>query len=713
MLRQRNCWSRVVRSIEPSVGEFFGVTKGKRQMSFISGQHWRHAREVTVRTFAALLASSLLLTSAADAAPPAGNSSVPPLRGVPAVEGASVATTTGQTDQGHSLERADLEAWLDGLVPYALERGDLAGTVIVVVKNGEVLLKKGYGHADVARGRAMDADRTLMRIGSVSKLFTWTAVMQLVEQGRLDLDKDVSEYLDFRLPAAFDKPVTMRQLMAHRGGFEEGLKAVLITDPSLFISTEQYLKDYPRPRVFSPGEVPAYSNYGTALAGYIVQRISGEPFESYVEQHIFAPLQMTRSTVRQPLPEQFASDMSQGYMKGSGAPLPFELITTAPAGSVTTTAADMAQFMLAYLQQGRVDDGQILSAETVREMQSGKGGFDVPAGFDTMSYGFFDARKNGRRVIGHGGDTILFHSDLNLLPEDGVGIFMSVNSRGAEDAVYALRSGLFDAFMDRYFPVPKHASAATALETAVEDAQRIAGRYESSRRIDTGFLSLFYMLSQTVIVANPDGTIAMPSLGELKTFRETAPDLWSEVGGDQQVALAMIDGRRAVIDSHDPTSILQQVAAQRSAAWNLPALFIAVTILVLTIILWPVNALVRRRYHSPLVLSGRERTAHLLPRIAALIALVYLLCWFAMLTPILSNDLDGYNNTLDPQMRLLQFAGLVLILAAGATVWSAWRTLRGSRGIGAKLGAVLIAFAVLEIVWMGFAFKMISWNLDY
>ena len=613
------------------------------------------------------------------------------------------------------LDRADLEAWLDGFLPYALQRGDIAGAVIVVVKDGQVLLKKGYGYADVAAARPMDPDSTLMRIGSVSKLFTWTAVMQLVEQGRLDLDKDINEYLDFHVPEAFGKPVTMRQLMAHRGGFEEGLKNVLMTDPEQLISTERYLKDYPRPRIFSPGELPAYSNYGTALAGYIVERISGEPYETYIDRHVLEPLNMKRSTARQPLPENLAADVSKGYMKGSDAPRPFELVVTAPAGSVTATAVDMAQFMLAYLQEGRAGDGRILRAETVRDMHSGQGGFEVPAGFSRMSYGFFDEHKNGRHIIGHGGDTIVFHSNMNLLVDEGVGIFFSVNSRGAADSNYQIRDTLFDGFVDRYFPAREDSPAAPALDTAVQDAQRIAGRYESSRRIETGFLSFFYMLGQTVISANADGSITMPSAvsGVPEQFIETAPGVWTKQKGDGQLALTVADGRRAVINSQDPTSILQSVSPSRSGAWNLPAFLASVTILLLALVAWPVGALVRRHYHRPLQLGGRDRWAHLLPRIAALIALGYLVGWFVMLSPVLNNEFDAYNNALDPQMRLLQLVGLVLVIAAGAAVWGTWQTLRKPVGIAAKIASVLVVLAVLDIVWVGWAFKMISFTLDY
>ena len=129
------------------------------------------------------------------------------------------------------LTREDLEAWLDGFLPYALARGNIAGGIVVVVKDGQVLLQKGFGYADVEKKLPVDPDQTLFRPGSVSKLFTWTAVMQLVEQGKIDLDADVNQYLDFKIPPGPDgEPITMRDLMTHTAGFEEQVKELISED---------------------------------------------------------------------------------------------------------------------------------------------------------------------------------------------------------------------------------------------------------------------------------------------------------------------------------------------------------------------------------------------------------------------------------------------------------------------------------------------------
>lgn len=185
-----------------------------------------------------------------------------------------------------SLERADLEAYFDGFFPFALQRSDIAGAVVVVVKDGQTLFQKGYGLADVKKDQPVDPQTTLFRPGSISKLVTWTAVMQLVEAGKLDLDRDVNAYLDFRIPATFPQPITLRHLMTHTPGFEDTFKNLLVTDARKTPSLEQFVKTALPPRMFPPGTVVAYSNYGATLAGYIVQRISGERFEDFMIAHL-------------------------------------------------------------------------------------------------------------------------------------------------------------------------------------------------------------------------------------------------------------------------------------------------------------------------------------------------------------------------------------------------------------------------------------------
>jgi CubicO group peptidase (beta-lactamase class C family) len=611
------------------------------------------------------------------------------------------------------LERVDLEAWLDGMVPYALKAGDIAGAVVVVVKDGTVLLQKGYGYADESKKLGMDPERTMIRLGSTSKLFTWTAVMQLVEQGKLDLDRNINDYLDFTIPTDFGKPVTLRDLMNHRGGFEEGLKDILWTNPQGVPSTEAYLKEHKRPMLFAPGTVPAYSNYGAALAGYIVERISKEPYERYIERHILAPLGMMHTSFDQPLPERFAALVSKGYRTASVPPGPYELIVTRPAGSGTTTVADMSRFMLAHLQDGHVGDAQILQPDTAKRMHSPSE--EAPPGFATTAHGFFQEFHNGRTVIGHGGDSIFFHNEFNLLPAEGVGIEFNFNSRGRGDAVYLAREALFEGFMDRYFPDTAALAEPPALPTALADAQAIAGRYESSRRVEHGFISIFYVLQQAVISANPDGTISAPSFPETVpvTFKEVGPQLWRRIGGHQQLALQTIGGIKTVVDSTDPSSVLQSVPLRRSASLNLTVLIASFLVLAATALLWLLSPLLKPSRIISEEIGPMVRRLRLLLRAAAAFDLIYLVAWFMLLRPLLNTELDFYSSSRDPVVRTLQFAGLLVIAAAALGVWSAWRLSRLNIPRMSRVWSCIVALGLLGIVWIGFTGGLFRFSANY
>lgn len=631
----------------------------------------------------------------------------PPAPAASAIPGAS------GTRAAAGLTAADLEAWLDGRVPYSLEAGDIAGAVVSVVKDGKVLLQKGYGYADVKAKVPMSAETTMVRPGSTSKLFTWTAVMQQVQAGKLDLDRDVNDYLDFKIPQTFGKPVTLRHLMNHTAGFEEGLKDLLAYDPKLAPSNEDYLKQHPRPMLFAPGQAPGYSNYGVALAGYIVQRVSGEPFDAYVDRHIFQPLGMKHSTTAQPLPEKFAPFIAKGYRQASDpAPSPFELVVTAPAGSGSATAADMARFMLAHLQQGQLDGYAMLSPATAARMHSPSA--TARPGFSVMAHGFFMEFRNGRMLLGHGGDTIVFHSDLALLPQEGVGIFMSFNSRGKDSAVYLARKALMDGFLDRYFPGPKIVDA-PALASAPQDASRIAGRYQTSRRVEHGFLSALYLMNQTVIAANPDGTILAPSgpTGEMSTFREVGPQLWRKQGGTQELALVDVDGVKTVLDSENPVSVLQEAPFLRSAPLTLSILGLSLLVLAGALVAWPLGALLRRADRAT---SGASPALHRLrrwQRAAVVVDLVYVTAWLVLIMPVLSTDLAIYNGGNDWLFGLMQLSGVFALAAAVVGAWVAWKLFRVDATRLSRVWGVLVALALAGIVWIGVVGQLMALNLNY
>ncbi len=622
--------------------------------------------------------------------------------------------STAVSTSAPALTRTDVETWLDGFLDYELQRGDIAGGVVVIVKDGEVLLQKGYGYDDVEARRRVDPERTLFRAGSVSKLFTETAVMQLVEQGKLDLDAPVDTYLDFKIPDAFGKPVTMRNLITHTGGFDESVRELMHSDPDKLGTLGSYVKMPGWSRIFPPGEVPSYCNYCLALAGYVIERVSGESFDDYLDRHIFEPLGMQRSTFRQPLPEKFVADMSKGYDRASGAPSFFELVGPAPAGSISATGADMARFMIAHL---RAEDGgapTLLKPETARLMHNSV--FQATPPVNGMALGFFEANRNGRRILEHGGDTQVFHSQLVLFMDRDVGLFMSFNSTGREGAVGGVRSALFEQFTDRYFPAP--VPDEPTVSTAVEHSRLVVGRYQSSRRSEKGFFDAVGMLGQFEITANPDGTLVIPPLtafnGQPKLWREVAPFVWREVGGKERLAAKIVDGRVRFL-GHDTSSgvqVFMPVPAGESGGWMIPVVLLSVASLLLTVIAWPVAALIRRRHGVTLELTKQQMLARRLVLGAAIVNLTFLIGWVLLIQSGLAN-LALFDGRLDAWFVVLHLLGFIGLIGVGVAIWNAWLSVQGGAGWWSKSWSVVLAASCVAITWIAFSLNLVKLNLYY
>ncbi|MGH8178480.1 MAG: serine hydrolase domain-containing protein [Steroidobacter sp.] len=627
-------------------------------------------------------------------------------------------TTLAQTDQPTAapLTRADLEAWLDGFLPYALRTADIAGAVVVVVKDGEVLLQRGYGYSDVAARKPVDPQLTLFRPGSVSKLFTWTAVMQLVEQGKLDLDADVNTYLDFEIPARDGQPVTLRNIMTHTPGFEEQVKGLMGVEGQPFEALGEHLKAWVPTRIFAPGSTPAYSNYATALAGHIVARTSGLSFDDYIDQRIFAPLGMQQATFRQPLPEHLQQYMSRAYELASQPDKPFEIVGPAPAGSLSASGADMARFMIAHLQKGVFGDERILQSATAEQMHGDA--LTLLPRVHRMLLGFYEQNYNGRRIIGHGGDTQWFHSNLHLFLEDNVGLFFSVNSAGKGGATGDIRNALFEQFTDRYLPGPTFDGKIDP-QMAAEHARMMVGVYDNSRRMQSSFFKLLNLAGPIKVSANEDGTIGVSIATNLADapikWREVEPFVWRDVDGESFLSAQVEEGRvvRFSFDGLSPFMVFEPTPASTSPAWLLPALLGGLALLLLTSLAWPVSALVRRHYGAPYRLAGQGAKAHRWIRIASTAVVAACIAWGVTVTMMMS-DLSRLTPSLDGWLWILQLLSVVVFIGGAAVgVWNAMVVVRGPRKWYAKAWAVLLALALIVTLWVAFAFHLIAFDVNY
>jgi CubicO group peptidase (beta-lactamase class C family) len=602
-----------------------------------------------------------------------------------------------------TLTKSDFEAFLDALIPSQLENRDIAGAVVSVVKDGQVLFAKGYGYADYAAKKPVLADQTLFRPGSISKLFTATAVMQLVEQGKLDLDRDVNDYIDFPIPKTYPEPVTLRRLLTHTAGFEDTLKNLFAPDERALKPIRDYLVGAMPARIFPPGKIVSYSNYGFTLAGYIVERISGEKFERYIENHIFKPLRMMNSTFDQPLPPALAPQMSQGYLAATKKPRSYEFANVAPAGSLTTTASDMTRFMLAFLQDGTVDGVAILKLESVRQMETRQ--FELHPMLCGLGLNFMEYSMNPR-IIGHGGDTIYFHSDMWLCPEARVGFFISYNSAGSKPG--GGRGEVLRAFINRYFPSPVQPKVDVDPNRAKVDGRAVSGVYEVTRRGETTFLKLLALLDQSSVHADREGVLTIEDMknqrGELKKWREIAPLVYSEIDGPERIAFRR-DASGAVREMLPFPAIYegQRVPWYASKRFLTPVIGGNLALALLTILLWPVATVVRKRYQRPLFTTRSDRVLYLVSRVVCLCEVLLIVVPAIAFSRALEN-IAILGDAADPWLRLLHIFGWATMVGLVLLVIAAVRFIKlPGHGLWFRAHAILLAVG-------GVAFGLFCWQ---
>ncbi len=639
----------------------------------------------------------------------------------PSAAATSGLSTPSRASNGHELTRADVEEFFDLLIKDQLAREDIAGAIVGVVKDGQVLIAKGYGYADVEKGIPATGDASLFRIGSISKLITWTAAMQLVEQKKLSLDEDVNTYLDFKIPPAFGKPITLRNLMTHTAGFEDTWRDLGVADAQQLIPLETYVKTHIPKRIYPPGEVSAYSNYGATLAGYLVQRISGKAFEDYANENIFRPLGMNRTTFAQPPPADLARLVSEGYGLASAPAGRFEYMTLFPAGSVSASATDMCKFMLAHLQDGKLNGAQILSADTARLMHSRTFSFDDR--MHSWAYGFYEESTNGHRIIGHGGDLQRFHSDLHLIPDANTGFFVSYNSKGNGDLGLD-RQRLLQMFMDRYFPAASAGEPDVASKPTVDAATAdpdVTGLYMASRHWQSSVLKVIALFpapnGQVEVSVDPDKTIRIDGFedaaGQPLKFRRIASLLYEDAVNHQRVAFRRGWNGKMQMQVGAPDEIFLHVDALQKKPLSYLVLIAGLSVVVLTLIFWPVAALVRRHYARPLNLSSTDRTLRIVQRLVCVLLCILFFGWAV----VFAVGLQDFVLIMTGLSRWIVVFGVVGILCSIGTIFLWWNVATTWKGTAASLWTkahgITLALACTGLIWFAVLWNLMNFNLHY
>ena len=609
---------------------------------------------------------------------------------------------------------AAIAGFVDGYIANAVDQLGLPSASVSVVRDGRTILLKSYGYADLKSGRRATPDTTLYRQASISKLFTWLVVMQQVEAGKLDLDKDVNTYLDFRIPDAFGKPVTLRHLMTHTAGFDERYRGIFDALPPPELG--RLLRENIPARVYPPGQTMAYSNYGAALAGYIAERAAGKPLLTLIQERILTPLGMAHSSFVQPLPPGLAPLVASGYAPGSREAMAFEYVGAPGAGGLSSTAADMTRFMTMLLNGGSLDGVQVVRPETLAAMLrvTRPLGPGLPAG---IGLGFIGGTRDGVRTMGHGGNLTGSATLLQLLPDAHLGIYMAFNGQGNGGAAGHVRRDLIPALITRFaggVAVPVKAIAA-AQSTAAE----VAGAYVTARRSHFGLFAFPDLIDPTIVAEDKDGAIAVSTAtrsdGSIRRWLPVARDRFAEA--ESGSPLVFERGPDGAVRGMAGELVYPVAEYDRMPGWLasvVPVLSVALGIIVVTALAWPAGRILRGAWRvRPIQAPRRGRRWYPWARLGAW-AVVAALLVLALYFTKSQGDLAMVSNGADPWLMAIRIAMALAALGCVALIldaFSAWRD--GTRGVWRKLWALIAGLAALAIVAAILQFGLVTFSTSY
>jgi len=614
----------------------------------------------------------------------------------------------------------ELESFVEGVVTKIMSDRHIAGAQVSIVRNGEVVLLKGYGIDSLNPERKVDPKRSLFRIASVSKTFLWIALMQLQERGQLQLTDPINKYLPDTLKIAddgFTQSIRIIDLMNHTAGFEDNLQGLFQGDETSLLPLAEHLQRFRPRRVREPGQIMSYSNYASALAGAIVAHVSKMEYERYIEERILAPLQLTAISFRehytfhaesglpQPMAAEHVADQASALEWGNGVwnmPPNEYLVSMAPAGVASASAEAMARYMRALLDPSILEQAGILKATTYAEMRSPS--FQFIPGMNTIHHGFFNGSLGLRSRVNvdnfsQTGSTLHFFSVMVLIPDLGVspsylsqvadsekvdsksgslGIFVTTNSSGGRALVEALP----EAILAKYFPT-KNSAASPA---PVAELQAYAGTYRNLRRSFTQLEKLKSVVDTITFVATSDGYLQANAGTNPPKFERMAQDVFRQIDGDSMLAFVRDESGRvtqlsAMFGAYQAS--FDRIGFFQSARWFVLSVFAAIV----TSIVVPIAALVRRR--RAIAQSQWERRSAAIATIAAGLWILFAVVFAVLVAQFQGIDAEDRffhsypATTLKVMLAVILFASALSIAAVPATVvgwrdgqWTTWRRLR-------------------------------------
>ena len=610
----------------------------------------------------------------------------------------------------------ELEAFLDDLMAKDMEAYHIAGAAVAVVKDGMLFFTKGYGYADLDNKIPVDPEQTIFRIGSVGKVLTWMAVMQQVEQGKLDLDADVNTYLDFRIPDTYPQPITLKHLLTHTSGFEDRVFGSVVSDVKDLMPVREWLISHMSKRVSPPGYA-GYSNYNAMLAGYIVSRVSGKSYDQYIQEHIFDPLGMAHSTVRSPMLPDLRLHASVGYTFADDA---FQILpdyigqpAAAPSGAHQASVTDMARFMIASLQGGFYGDAsteiRILEETTAQQMLNTL--YTADPRIPGTTYGLFDWTDNGQFTLGHSGYSPPMHSVLLLLPDQNLGVYVNYNSEGSGNLTNQ-HTGFQRAFFDHYYP-DSAAAPVQPLADSAQRASRFVGSYNTIKAYTTlvkmgGLFGGGYLVE---IRHSGDGVLLFSLEGLEFQFVEVEPLYFRQVNGPFSIVFREDDQERI---THLFTDIMPQYAEVKLNWYETPSFNIALALGSVLLFLSTIPVAVfrfvrdRRRGNTHNPDSGGARAAFSILLGISVLNLLFLVGVMLGMPAIMQNIL------LDPPIIVKIALGLGVlsaILTIGALVYTVLAWKNRYWGFTFRTYYTLVTVAAAAFVWFLNYWNLLGWRL--
>jgi CubicO group peptidase (beta-lactamase class C family) len=622
---------------------------------------------------------------------------------------------------------AQVGDYLDGLVDGLKKRDRLAGITVAITRStGDVMLR-GFGKAQHDQVNAeLDPARTLFRVGSTSKLMTYLSAMQLVEAGQLNLDAPVNALLPeaLKIPdQGFSEPIRVRDLMQHTAGFEDlALGHLFVDRPARVLSLQDYLARYRPNRVRAPGVAAVYSNYSVALLGAIIAQVSGQSYEDYVEQRIFQPLKMLHSTFREPLgagnarsvAPALAKQIAEGFERSGGVfkEQGFEYISQiAPAGGLSTTAADMARFGRMLLNDGELDGARVLQAASLKSMRAGcfrnaSSAQSKPdaLGVQSICHGFMTRTFGKYQAYGHGGATVFFHTAFLTLPEADLAVFVSINTNNARQSAADIADYLIQ-FLEP--EAQRSLQLRPAVSVAAAESEQIVGSYLTNRRPFSGLTALLQSLNSENISlaasALPKGSIVMSAGGESAALQPIAPLTYQnpETGN----IVKFMTNAAGVIDSYAGSA--GHTTSSKPHGWMHPKVWIVLTSALTPLCIFTLISAYAGWGSARRPKLGVVKSLSVVLVLAVLAMLAFFAIFASELTgnsalfkfPTLNVQIFAYLATLVAGLSVLK------LLCVPSVLKSDWRRL-------AKVGFVLSALLLTTWTLSSWSWGILHWQVN-